>query len=140
VIKTYTLALGAVAALGAATTLAALAEQSSGESRQEPRYACTITATKSTPEAGLAALARISPQGAAAAATASVRGIVAKTKLENESGCVVYSVHVRGNDGRVRDVMVDAGSGRVLFVEQPSAKAAKPEGAEGTGEAEKEAD
>lgn len=52
----------------------------------------------------------------------------------------MYSVHVRGNDARTRDVMVDAGSGRVVFVEQPSAKAAKLEGAEGAGEVEKESD
>jgi uncharacterized membrane protein YkoI len=138
-IRTYTLALGAVAALGAATTLAAPAQQS-GESRQEPRYACTITVTKGTPEAGLAVLARVSPQNAVAAATASVRGTVTKTKLENEHGCLVYSVHVRGNDARTRDVMVDAGTGRVVFVEQPSAKRAEPKGLEGSGETENEAD
>lgn len=81
-IKTYSLALGAVAALGAATTLAALAQsQQPGESHQEPRYACTITVTKGTPETGLALLARISPQGAVASATASVRGTVTKAKL-----------------------------------------------------------
>lgn len=34
--------------------------------------------------------------------------------MEAENGFVVYEVEVEGEDGETREVMVDAGSGRVL--------------------------
>jgi hypothetical protein len=140
-IKTLTLSLGALGAFGI-TTIPAVTGQlqrASGDaSQQKPRHACSITLREDTPQTMLSALARVSPQNAIAAATATGAGTVTKAQLETENGCLLYSFDVRGNDGRNRDVKVDAGTGRVVYVGQPSMNRAEREGSEGSGEAENE--
>jgi uncharacterized membrane protein YkoI len=39
---------------------------------------------------------------------------VKETELEREGGSAVYEVEVAGKDGKLREVTVDASSGRVL--------------------------
>ena len=48
------------------------------------------------------------------AALGAVPGEVKETELEREGGSRVYEVEVAGNDGKLREVTVDAGNGRVL--------------------------
>lgn len=48
------------------------------------------------------------------AALGAVPGEVKETELEREGGSSVYEVEVVGNDGKLREVTVDAGNGRVL--------------------------
>lgn len=65
----------------------------------------------------LKSLARITPEQARDAALAQVPGTIKKVELENEDGNVVYGVEVKTKSGE-RDVKVDAGDGRVLYVEK----------------------
>ena len=73
--------------------------------------------------AKLQSLAKITPQQAQQAAEAKQGGKASSVKLENENGSVVYAI-VIGNT----EVKVDAGDGRILYIEnnQENAK----EGAE----------
>jgi uncharacterized membrane protein YkoI len=62
-------------------------------------------------------LRTISADEAEAAAQAEVPGDAAKVDLENESGSLMYSVNIGG-----QDVKVDAGTGAVLQVESDQAE------------------
>ncbi len=48
------------------------------------------------------------------AALGAVPGEVKETELEREGGSRVYEVEVAGNDGKLHEVAVSAGDGRVL--------------------------
>lgn len=69
----------------------------------------------------LQSLAKVSPADAEAAATAAVPGTAKPAELENEDGNVVYDVEVTGADGKVTEVIVDAGNGKVLHQEAEEA-------------------
>jgi uncharacterized membrane protein YkoI len=62
----------------------------------------------------LEGLAKIDRSAAERAALDAVPGEVREVELESESGFVVYEVEVAGNDGTLHEVIVDAGSGKVL--------------------------
>jgi hypothetical protein len=70
-------------------------------------------------EAGgqLEGLARIDRAAAEKAALGAVPGEVKETELENENGFVVYGVEIQGKDGRLHEVVVDAGNGKILAQE-----------------------
>jgi len=72
-------------------------------------------------EADFPAMARISSVRAEQTALAAVRGKVLKMELENEDGLLVYSVEVVTPSKTIMDVMVNAGSGKVLAMEQDCA-------------------
>jgi uncharacterized membrane protein YkoI len=93
-----------------------------------PGLTCSIKVP--TPEpADLSALAKITAGDAMAAAKKAFPGIaVKKVELDNENGCLVYSLELR-NGG---EVLVDAGNGAVLRQEPPSAEHAKHEAEEET--------
>ncbi len=57
---------------------------------------------------------RVDRAAAEEAALGAVRGEVKETELEREGGSAVYEVEIAGKDGRLREVTVDASSGRVL--------------------------
>ena len=61
-------------------------------------------------------LARITAAQARSSALASVPGTATSVELENEDGNLVYGVTVKTSAGE-RDVKVDAGNGKVLFIE-----------------------
>jgi uncharacterized membrane protein YkoI len=65
-------------------------------------------------EAALQDLAQIDQSAAENAALEAVPGTVEETELEAENGFVIYEVEVESEDGETREVMVDAGNGRVL--------------------------
>ncbi len=90
---------------------------------QIPSYSCSIKVPEPEP-ADLSTLAKIKADQAMAAAQAAFPGAaVKKVELDNENGCLVYSVELR-NGG---EVLVDAGNGAVLRQESPSAEHAKHE-------------
>ena len=64
----------------------------------------------------LAGLATIDARQASSAAADEVPGLVSSAVLENENGNVVYSVTIKTASGEVKDVKVDAGTGKVLHV------------------------
>ena len=63
-------------------------------------------------------LARITADQARAAAVRAVPGTVETVELENEDGNLVYGVEIKAADGD-RDVKVDAGNAKVLFIGEP---------------------
>jgi uncharacterized membrane protein YkoI len=65
-------------------------------------------------QAALQGLATVTPQQAEQAALAVASGTVARTDLGNENGSVVYSVDIKGSDGSVTEVKIDAGNAAVL--------------------------
>jgi uncharacterized membrane protein YkoI len=81
---------------------------------QDPKYACSISVPANTPTVKLAALAKLSTRQADAAASAVVAGTVIGVQLDDENGCLVYAVQINGSDGKIHDVKVDAGTGKVL--------------------------
>ena len=57
---------------------------------------------------------KIDRAAAEEAALGAVPGEVKETELEREGGSAVYEVEVASKDGKLREVTVDASSGRVL--------------------------
>jgi uncharacterized membrane protein YkoI len=57
---------------------------------------------------------KIDRAAAEEAALSAVPGEVKDTELESEGGSTIYEVEVVGKDGKLREVTVDASSGRVL--------------------------
>ena len=56
---------------------------------------------------------RIDRAAAEEAALAAVPGEVKETELEREGGSTVFEVEVVGKDGKLQEVTVDAGNGRI---------------------------
>lgn len=89
---------------------------------QSPNYIGSIKVTdrglNETQEAKtLQSLAGITPQQAKSAALSKVKGSVIKVELDNENGYLVYSVEVKASNGIIKDVKVDAGDGKVLYID-----------------------
>jgi uncharacterized membrane protein YkoI len=81
---------------------------------QVPTYTCSIKVPEPEP-ADLSTLAKIKADQAMASAQSAFPGAaVKKVELDNENGCLVYSVFLSNG----LDVKVDAGNGRVLFHEK----------------------
>lgn len=87
------------------------------EQAQEPKYVCSISVPANMTNSQLASLTKIDAKRAEAAANAAVAGTLLGTKLEDENGCLVYSVNIKSADGKVHDVKVDAGNGKVVHQE-----------------------
>jgi len=83
---------------------------------QIPSYQCSIKVPEPEPK-DLSSLAKIKADQAMAVAQAAITGTtVKKVELENENGCLVYSVSL--NNGM--EVKVDAGNGKILQKEAES--------------------
>jgi uncharacterized membrane protein YkoI len=72
-------------------------------------------------EADFPALAKLTSDQAVAKALDAVKGKVLNTELENENGFLVFGVEVVTADKAIVDVKVDAGSGKVLAMDQDKA-------------------
>ncbi len=96
---------------------------SQNTTKQASGLTCSIKVPSPEP-ADLSALAKIKAGDAMAAAKKAFPGIALKKgELDNENGCLVYSLELR-NGG---EVLVDAGNGRVLRQESPAAEHSKHE-------------
>lgn len=88
---------------------------------------CSVRPKRSTPAAKLSSLATVSQADAERTAVASLKAsaptTVTEGELELEHGCLVYSFDIRvsGRDG-VEEVLIDAGTGKVLSHTHESAK------------------
>jgi uncharacterized membrane protein YkoI len=81
---------------------------------QVPAYTCSIKVPVPEP-ADLSTLAKIKADQAMTSAQSAFPGAaVKKVELDNENGCLVYSVFLSNG----LDVKVDAGNGSVLFHEK----------------------
>jgi hypothetical protein len=81
---------------------------------------CSIRANKGTPSSALPALAKISHADAERNARASLKAAkavsVAKSELEVEKGCLVWSFDLKiANQKGTREVWIDAGDGKILL-------------------------
>ena len=97
---------------------------------------CTIHASKTARKQELTAMARIPEQAARNTALASLKvpdgkATVKESELEVEAGCLVYSfdIGVAGEKG-VREVLIDAGDGKVLKTTREDAAAEAKEKAQ----------
>jgi hypothetical protein len=108
--KGASLALALLLAGGVGKAARAAAQQTNA---QVPTYTCSIKVP--TPEpADLSTIAKIRADQAMAAARAAFPGTaVKKMELDNENGCLVYSVVLSNG----MDVKVDAGNGAILHQE-----------------------
>ena len=100
-------------------TLSALALVAASGLALADNMPCSIHPPKGTSKSDLAAMAKITQTDAEKSALASVgaqsgAGAVKETELEVEDGCLIYEVKVKGSDAKVREIMVDAGDGKVL--------------------------
>ena len=111
--KKWSITIGTAAvAIGLAVSAATFAESDDADIRDG-----TIRLEQKT-EADFPALAKISLNEAVEKALNAAPGNVLKTELENEDGFLVYEVEVVTADKSIRDVKVDAGSGKVLALEK----------------------
>jgi hypothetical protein len=102
---------------GASTSPLALASIGQDGNIQDPSYVCAITVPDPEP-ADLSSLAKITADSAKAVALQANPGTTAtKVELDNENGCLVYSVKLSNGS----DVKVDAGNGAILHVEPAGA-------------------
>ena len=117
------LALGTMGLATAATTQTAPPVDNAAVEAdvQDPSYDGSIAApaeddtlTDAEETAQLEALATVTADEAAAAASAVVPGDVVEVELDDENGSVVYSVEIVDSSGAEVDVKVDAGTGEVL--------------------------
>ncbi len=85
---------------------------------------CSTKASKMAKKADLLALAKVKEPAAkkAALGTAGSGATIVKGGIETESGCLVYSYHVKdpAKSGQT-EVFVDAGTGAILKLEKESA-------------------
>jgi len=111
-------AMGAIGAVSATKTTSIQTDVQNDV--QEPNYVASIKAPQMDDETheakALEAYAKITPEDAKNAALAKVPGKVVKVSLDNENGYVVYSVEI-STDAGVKDVKVDAGNGRVAYID-----------------------
>ena len=104
---------------------------------------CSVHASKGTAQKDLEAMAKVSQEDAQRAALktfpASAHTEIVESELEQERGCVVYSfdVKVDGKSG-VDEVLVDAGTGKVLSRKHESAAHEAAEKVKDTAEKVKE--
>lgn len=120
---TIGLAVGTMGLATAATTPTAPAADNSAVEAdvQDPSYDGSVAApaeddtlTDAEEAAQLEALATVTADEAAAAASDVVPGEVVEVELDDENGSVVYSVEIVDSSGAEVDVKVDAGTGEVL--------------------------
>jgi hypothetical protein len=113
---------GSQMALAALRPAAAASGSVKNTEAQVPTYTSSIKVPEPEP-ADLSTLARIRADQAMAAAQAAFPGaVVKKVELDNDNGCLVYSVDLSNN----MEVKVDAGNGAILHQEH-----ADQEGREG---------
>jgi uncharacterized membrane protein YkoI len=109
--KGASLALALLFAAGVGNAALAAAQQTKA---QAPAYNCSIKVPQPEPR-DLSTLAKIKADQAMSAAQAAFPGAqVKKVELDNENGCLVYSVDLSNG----MDVKVDAGNGSVLYHEK----------------------
>jgi len=74
-------------------------------------------AVKNDQEAALLAQAKIASAEAARIAEKALPGKVVETKLDEENGYLVWKVGLVGDEGKVHELKIDAGNGRLLAIE-----------------------
>jgi uncharacterized membrane protein YkoI len=108
------------------STVMVTGQQAQAATKKEAPLNCSIKIPQPAP-ADLATLAKITAQDALTTAEKAYPGMAVKqVELDNENGCLVYSIEL-SNGG---EVLVDAGNGKVLRREPPAAEHGKHEAGE----------
>ena len=104
------------------------AESANGLEAQEPKLTCSVTVP--TPEpVDLTPLAKISAKDAKAKALSGQPAgtTITRSELDNENGCLIYSVELSNK----LEVIVDAGNGAVLLIEPSDSDDIESESSDG---------
>ena len=137
--KKKTVAAWTLAAIMATTGAATLsAKNGKGEAKAEAKWkerSSIQVAQKSTDEAALQKLAKMTLEQAIQIAQGAVPGAAIEAKLEDEDQNLVYTVEV-SNAGSTSEVIIDAGNGKVLAVQADGAD----EGRDGGEDDDKDGD
>ena len=121
--KTGLLLAGALTLVLVSAVIGSGQEAQAASQNAEPTLNCSIKIPQPAP-ADLSTLAKIKAQDAITAAKKAYPGITVKNaELDNENGCLVYSVELRNGS----EILVDAGNGKVLRKESPAAEHGKHE-------------
>lgn len=90
------------------------AESANGLDAQEPKLTCSVTVPTPEPVA-LTPLTKISAKDAKAKALSGQPAgtAITRSELDNENGCLIYSVELSNN----LEIKVDAGNGAILLIE-----------------------
>jgi uncharacterized membrane protein YkoI len=113
--KTYVAGTLAVAlAVTGAVAMAAREKGEENEKKVEYRSSLQVS-PKLEDEKALAKQATISREEAIRIAQGAVKGKLIEAALENEDGNLVYNVEIKNGD-ETKEVIVDAGNGKVLAV------------------------
>jgi uncharacterized membrane protein YkoI len=112
-----TFVAGTLAAALAVTGAVALAAREKGEANEKKvEYRSSVQVSpKLEDEKALAKRATISREEAVRIAQGAAKGKVIEAAIENEDGNLVYNVEVKSG-GETKEVIVDAGDGKVLAV------------------------
>jgi uncharacterized membrane protein YkoI len=115
--KTFVAGTLAVAlAVTGAALVAREKHEANEKNEKKAEYRSSIQVSpKLEKEKELAKLATVSREEAIRIAQGAAKGKVIETSLENEDGNLVYNVEVKSGD-ETREVIVDAGNGKVLAV------------------------
>ena len=131
--------------LGLLTLMASLVASGAEKKEAKPKWKGTIKVTGKPGEAELQKLAKVTKEDAQKTALAAVKAKDADKKiteggLEVENGYLIYSfdVKVKGKKG-IQEIIVDAGSGKVLRQAHESDAAEAKEKKEGAKEKKSEA-
>src|SRR5579872_6659524 len=84
------------------------------EQVESTQYACSTMVPPNATEASVKGKAKISLVQAQRVAEAAVPGMLLRSGLDNENGCLVYSIEIRTGDSKIHEVKVDAGSSGIL--------------------------
>jgi uncharacterized membrane protein YkoI len=104
---------GTLALALAATGAVAMAAREKGEEKKAEYRSSIQISPKLKDEKALAKRATISQEEAVRIARGAAKGQVIEAAIENEDGNLVYNVEVK-NGGETKEVIVDAGNGKVL--------------------------
>jgi uncharacterized membrane protein YkoI len=90
---------------------------SADKAEKKSTAVASIRPTGKVQPADLPGLAKISMEVALKAALDAAPGKVIKAELEVEDGNLQYSFDVVGADGKIKEVEIDAGNGKVLDID-----------------------
>jgi uncharacterized membrane protein YkoI len=108
-----TFVAGAVALGLAATGAVAMAAREKGEEKETVYHSSLQVSPKLEDDMALAQHATVGLDDAVRTAQGAAAGKAVEASVENEEGNLVYVVEIRSG-GEAREIIVDAGNGRVL--------------------------
>ena len=104
----------------------------------ESAWKGSVAVTKKVSPLEFPALAKLSLQSAMQTALKAVPGSVLKAEMEVENGSLIYSFDIATKDKKIMEVIVDAGTGKVLLAAEDNEEAESKDGKEKDKEGDKD--